>query len=144
MAEPLAPRPSMLQEFKEFAVRGNVIDLAVGVIIGAAFGKIITSLVEDVIMPPIGAVMGDVNFATLAYQLTTNSKGEPVLLKYGAFINNIMNFLIVAFAIFMMVKMINKVRRKEEAAPSTPPAPTKEESLLGEIRDILASRPTSV
>lgn len=134
----------MLQEFKEFAVRGNVIDLAVGVIIGAAFGKIISSLVEDVILPPIGAVMGNIDFSDLAYQLATNVKGEPVLLKYGLFINHIINFVIVALAIFMMVKVINKIRRTEEAKPSLPPAPTKEESLLTEIRDILAARPKSV
>lgn len=134
----------MFQEFKEFAVRGNVIDLAVGVIIGAAFGKIVTSLVEDVIMPPIGALMGNMDFSNLAYQITTDAKGEPVLLKYGLFINNVINFVIVAFAIFMMVKIINKVRRKEEAKPSAPPAPTKEESLLTEIRDILAARPKSL
>jgi large conductance mechanosensitive channel len=144
MPEPLAPRPSMMQEFKEFAIRGNVIDLAVGVIIGAAFGKIISSLVEDVIMPPIGAIMGNIDFSDLAYQLTTNAKGEPVLLKYGLFINHVINFVIVALAIFMMVKIINKIRRKEEAKPTVPPAPTKEESLLTEIRDILAKRPTSV
>lgn len=144
MAEPLAPRQSMWQEFKEFAIKGNVIDLAVGVIIGAAFGKIVTSLVEDVIMPPIGAVMGNVDFSRLAYQITTDAKGEPVLLKYGLFINNIINFLIVAFAIFMMVKVINRIRRKEEQKPSAPPAPTKEESLLAEIRDILASRAKSI
>ena len=134
----------MMQEFKEFAIRGNVIDLAVGVIIGAAFGKIITSLVEDVIMPPIGALLGNIDFSDLAYHLTTNVKGEPVLLKYGLFINHIINFVLVALAIFMMVKIINKIRRKEEAKPTVPPAPTKEESLLTEIRDILAKRPTSV
>jgi large conductance mechanosensitive channel len=135
---------SFVKEFKEFAIRGNVIDLAVGVIIGAAFGKIVTSLVEDIIMPPIGALLGNVDFSTLAYQLTVNAKGEPVLLKYGAFINNIINFTIVAFAIFAMVKVINRIRRKEEAQPSVTPAPTKEESLLTEIRDILASRPKAV
>jgi large conductance mechanosensitive channel len=135
---------SFVKEFKEFAIRGNVIDLAVGVIIGAAFGKIVTSLVEDIIMPPIGAVLGNVDFSTLAYQLTVNAKGEPVLLRYGAFINNIINFTIVAFAIFAMVKVINRIRRKEEAQPSVTPAPTKEESLLTEIRDILASRGKTV
>ena len=128
---------SFVKEFKEFAIRGNVIDLAVGVIIGAAFGKIITSLVDDIIMPPIGTIMGNMDFSNLAYQITTDAKGAPVLLKYGAFINNVINFAIVALAIFVMVKVINNIRRKEEAQPTVTPAPTKEESLLAEIRDIL-------
>lgn len=128
---------SIIREFKEFAIRGNVIDLAVGVIIGAAFGKIVTSLVEDVIMPPIGVLLGGVDFSSLAYTITIDEAGKPVLLKWGLFLNTIINFIIIAFAIFAMVKTINTVRRKEEANPTTPPAPTKEESLLMEIRDIL-------
>jgi large conductance mechanosensitive channel len=130
---------SLFKEFKEFAVRGNVIDLAVGVIIGAAFGKIVTSLVEDIIMPPLGVLIGNMDFSSLAYQLAIDDAGKPVLLKWGMFVNNVINFTIIAFAIFAMVKVINTIRRKEEAQPSAPPAPTKEESLLAEIRDILKS-----
>lgn len=134
------PHISVFSEFKEFAVRGNVIDLAIGVIIGAAFGKIITSLVENVIMPPIGVLLGGMDFSDLAYQLGVDSKGKPVLLQYGVFLNSIVNFVIVAAAIFATVKAINRMRRKEEIAPSAPPAPTKEESLLAEIRDLLQAR----
>jgi len=147
----------LIKEFKEFAMRGNVVDLAVGVIIGAAFGKIITSFVSDVIMPPIGKVTGGVNFADLFINLDpsrtlTNgpvttlaqakSAGVPVI-AYGSFINNIIDFLIVAFCVFMMVKAINNLRRRFEepaAAPAAPPAPTPTEKLLGEIRDLLKGR----
>lgn len=136
----------ILREFKEFAIRGNVIDLAVGVIIGGAFGKIVSSLVEDVIMPPIGVLLGGVDFTNLAYQITVDAAGKPVLLKYGVFINTVINFTIIAFAIFALVKIINTIRRKEEANPNPnpTPAPTKEESLLTEIRDILKSNASSV
>jgi large conductance mechanosensitive channel len=141
---------SMIKEFKEFAMRGNVVDLAVGVIVGAAFGKIITSLVNDVIMPPIGKAMGGVNFADLFINLDT-SKGTFTSLKaakdagaaviaYGSFINTVIDFLIVAFCIFMVVKGINSLKRKPAAAPAAPPEPTKEEKLLTEIRDILKAR----
>jgi len=135
----------MIKEFKDFATKGNVVDLAVGVIIGGAFGKIVTSLVNDVIMPPIGILLGNVDFKHLAYVLKPGipaSEGvaavEAVTLKYGAFIQNVIDFLIIAFAIFLMVKAINKVKRKQEAppAPEEPKGPTQEE-LLAEIRDLL-------
>lgn len=130
---------SLSKEFKEFAIKGNVIDLAVGVVIGAAFGKIVTSLVEDVIMPPIGMLLGNMDFSDLNLYLGQGSDGKPVTLNYGSFITAIIYFVIIAFAIFMLVKAINRMRRKEEAHPTTVPAPTKEESLLAEIRDILKS-----
>ena len=135
----------MLKEFREFAMRGNVIDLAVGVIIGAAFGKIVSSLVNDVIMPPIGLVLGSVDFSNLFLNLhgtyntvkEAETAGAPIL-KYGIFINNVIDFLIVAFVIFLMVRMINKIKKKQEAAP--PPPPTTTEKLLTEIRDTLKAR----
>ena len=111
----------MLQEFKEFAMRGNVMDMAVGIIIGGAFGKIISSFVKDVLMPPIGMLMGGVDFGALAIQLADGGHdGEPVLLKYGAFIQSVVDFLIVAFAIFMMVRWINSLKKEEEAPPAEP------------------------
>lgn len=129
---------SIVKEFREFAVRGNVVDMAVGIIIGAAFGKIVTSLVEDVIMPPIGLAIGGVDFSDLAVTLKEATETDPaVLLRYGQFIQISFNFIIVAFAVFMLVKGINYMRRKEVEKPSVPAAPTKEELLLTEIRDLL-------
>ncbi|MBW8312929.1 MAG: large-conductance mechanosensitive channel protein MscL [Rhizobium sp.] len=136
----------MVSEFKEFAMRGNVVDLAVGVVIGAAFGKIVASLVNDVIMPAVGFIVGGVNFNDLAIELkaaTVDAAGAEVpvvLIKYGAFIQSIVDFLIVAAAIFVAVKVINKLKRKEEAAPAPPPGPSDEVKLLTEIRDALKSR----
>jgi len=131
----------MLNEFKEFAVKGNAMDLAVGVVIGAAFGKIVTSLVNDVIMPPIGLLLGGVDFSYLSATLREKTDVAPaVVLKYGVFINTIVDFLIVALAIFALVKGINSMRREKEEPPAAPPAPTREEVLLGEIRDALVKR----
>jgi large conductance mechanosensitive channel len=128
-------------EFKEFAMKGNVIDLAVGVVIGAAFGKIVSSLVADVLMPPIGVAIGEVDFKDLAYQLGTNPAGEPVLFKYGMFLQSCFEFLIIAFALFLMIKGINKLKRPPPpGAAAAPIPPTKEESLLMEIRDLLARK----
>ena len=130
---------SMLQEFKEFAMKGNVVDLAVGVIIGGAFGKIVSSLVADVIMPPIGVLMGGVDFTKLGVVLkeAVDEKTPAVLLNYGNFVQSVVDFTIVAFAIFMAIKLMNKMKKTEPPAPEAPPAPTKEELLLTEIRDIL-------
>lgn len=129
---------SMMKEFKEFAMKGNVMDMAVGIIIGGAFGKIISSFVNDVLMPPIGLLLGGMDFSKMALTLKSGSEGvEPVLLKYGVFINTTIDFLIIAFAIFMVIKAMNSMKKKEDAAPAPPPAPTKEEVLLGEIRDLL-------
>ena len=134
----------MLKEFREFAMRGNVVDLAIGVIIGGAFGLIVNSLVADIFMPIIGVVTGGVNFADLAYELkaaTCNAAGEPVpavVIAYGKFIQFTINFLIVAFAMFMVVKGMNRMKKKEVEAPAAPPVPTAEEKLLVEIRDLLA------
>jgi large conductance mechanosensitive channel len=138
----------MLKEFKEFAMRGNVIDMAVGIIIGAAFGKIVTSLVNDVIMPPIGMLMGNVDFSNLFVNLSmgttyasvaeAEAAGAPII-KYGIFINNVLDFVIVAFAIFLVIRALNKLKRRQEEAPPAPPAPSAEEKLLAEIRDLLRS-----
>lgn len=112
---------SMIKEFKEFAMRGNVIDMAVGVIIGAAFGKIVSSLVSDVIMPPLGALLGNVDFSNLVFTIKEQTaEAEAVTIKYGLFINNILSFIIVAFAIFIVIKQINRLKKKEEAAPAMP------------------------
>ena len=133
----------MLTEFKEFAMRGNVIDLAVGVVIGGAFGKIVTALVDKVIMPPIGLLIGGVDFSKLAVVLKAASvdaagKEVPaVMLAYGEFINAILQFVIVAFAIFMVVKVINKLHKQPEAAPAAPAEPSEDVLLLREIRDAL-------
>ncbi|MGM7637089.1 large conductance mechanosensitive channel protein MscL [Bacillus sp. Hm123] len=126
----------MLKEFKEFAMRGNVIDLAVGVIIGGAFGKIVTSLVEDVIMPLVGLLLGGVNFTDLAF-----TYGKATI-KYGAFIQTIVDFLIIAFSIFLFIKLFNKLTTKREKVeePVAPPEPSKEEVLLAEIRDLLKTQ----
>ena len=133
---------SMLQEFKEFAMKGNVVDLAVGVIIGGAFGKIVSSLVADIIMPPIGILMGGVDFTKLGVVLkeAVDDKTPAVMLNYGNFVQSVVDFTIVAFAIFMAIKLMNKMKKTEPPAPEAPPAPTKEEILLTEIRDILKSK----
>lgn len=131
----------MLQEFKEFAVKGNVVDMAVGIIIGAAFGKIVSSFVADVIMPPIGVLVGGVNFTKLAATLKEAAGDAPaVTLNYGNFIQSVVDFTIVAFAIFLVIKLINKLKRTEAAAPPPAPAPSKEELLLTEIRDLLKEK----
>jgi len=146
---------SMLKEFKEFAMRGNVIDLAVGVIIGTAFGKVVTSVVNDIIMPPIGAALGGVDFKDLFYNLDSSKltkagaavksladakDASAAVIAYGAFINTVIDFTIVAFCIFMIVKVMNTLMKKPAPAPAAPPEPTKEEKLLTEIRDVLKSR----
>lgn len=132
---------SMLQEFKQFAVKGNVVDMAVGIIIGAAFGKIVSALVSGVIMPPIGVLLGGVDFSDLAYVVKEATTDAPaVSIKYGAFIQTVIDFAIIAFAIFMLVKGINSLKKKEEEAPKSPPAPSNEEVLLTEIRDLLKSK----
>jgi len=131
----------ILREFRTFAVRGNVVDLAVGVIIGAAFGKIVTSLVDQVIMPPLGLLISRVDFSKLEWVLrpdnpaTTTS--EKVAIQYGAFVNTVIQFVIVAFAVFILVKAINRLREREAESPATPAAPTPTEKLLAEIRDEL-------
>jgi large conductance mechanosensitive channel len=128
----------MLKDFKAFIMRGNVVDMAVGIIIGAAFGKIVSSLVTDVIMPPLGLLIGGVDFSALGVTLRQAAGSSPaVVLKYGVFINTIMDFVIIAFAIFLLVRGLNSLRKKEEAAPAVPPPPSKQEVLLGEIRDLL-------
>ena len=132
---------SIMKEFKEFAVKGNAVDMAVGIIIGAAFGKIISSLVADVIMPPIGVLVGGVDFTKLAVILKEKVGDVPaVTLNYGNFIQTVVDFTIIAFAIFLMVKLINNLKKQEAAAPVAPPEPTKEELLLTEIRDLLKTK----
>ena len=131
----------MIEEFKKFIMRGNVLDMAVGIIIGAAFGKIVSSFVGDVIMPPIGLLIGGVDFADLAVTLKAAQGDVPaVVLAYGKFIQSVIDFIIVAFAIFMGVKAINRLKREEAAAPEAPPAPTKDQELLSEIRDLLKAQ----
>ncbi len=125
-------------EFKQFAMKGNVIDMAVGVVIGVAFGKIVTSMVEDIFMPPIGMVIGGVNFTDLALNLGTGPDGKEVLLKYGNFLQLSIQFLIVAFVLFLLIRAINKLKSPDPAAP--PPAPARQEVLLQEIRDLLAKQ----
>lgn len=139
----------MMKEFRDFAMRGNVVDLAVAVVIGAAFGKIISSFVADVLMPPIGLLLGGVDFTSLQLVLKEGKEalleGEAVVqeavaavtINYGIFIQHVVDFLIVAFAIFMVVRTMNNMKKKKEEAPAAPPAPTKEEQLLTEIRDLL-------
>lgn len=128
----------LLQEFKTFAARGNVIDMAVGVIIGAAFGKIVSSLVADVITPPLGLLLGGVNFSALAITLQAASGDQPaVVIAYGKFIQTIIDFLIVAWAIFLGLKAVNTLKKKETPPPAAPPAPSREQELLSEIRDLL-------
>jgi len=129
---------SLASEFKEFAMKGSVIDLAVGVVIGGAFGKIVASLVGDVIMPALSPILGSVNFTDLAVRIATNAAGKPVLLRYGAFLQTIFEFVVIAASIFIVIKALNRLKRP---APNTPPpAPTRTESLLQEIRDLLAKR----
>lgn len=129
---------SLLKEFREFAMRGNVVDLAVGVIIGAAFGKIVSSLVADIIMPPLGLLIGGVDFKQFHWVMRAAEGTTPaVIMNYGQFIQNIFDFVIVAFAIFLAIKLMNKMRRQEAEVPAAPPAPTTEEKLLTEIRDLL-------
>ncbi len=131
----------MINEFKEFAVKGNVVDMAVGIIIGAAFGKIVSSFVGDVIMPPIGVLLGGVDFSDLAFTIKEAIGETPaVVVSYGKFIQTVVDFTIVAFAIFIAVKAINSMKKKEEAAPTEPPEPSAEELLLREIRDLLKER----
>ena len=133
---------SLLTEFREFAARGNVVDLAVGVIIGASFGKIVTSLVDQVVMPPIGLLLGRVDFSKLEWVLVPEDPAteavEKVAIQYGAFINTLIQFLIVAFVVFLLVKGINKMRREQ---PAEPAAPSATEALLAAIRDELKARP---
>jgi large conductance mechanosensitive channel len=140
----------MLKEFKEFAMRGNVMDMAVGIIIGAAFGKIVTSLVNDVVMPPIGLLMGNADFGDLFVNLSmeqtfasvaeAEAAGAPII-KYGIFINTVLDFVIVAFAIFLLIRSLNRLKRKQEAAPPpVVPVPSQEEKLLAEIRDLLRTQ----
>jgi len=132
----------MFKEFREFIARGNVVDLAVGVIIGGAFGAIVKSLVDQVIMPPIGLVTGGIDFSQLKIVLKPAVDKTPeVAIAYGAFLNTVITFLIVAFVIFLVVKAANTLRREEAAQPAAPPAPTPSEALLTEIRDLLKSRP---
>ncbi len=134
---------SLIKEFKAFAMKGNVIDMAVGIIIGGAFGKIVSSLVSDIIMPPIGLLIGGVNFEHLHITLkqagvdTTGKAIEAVTINYGKFISTGIDFIIIAFSIFMFIKMMNGLKKKQETAPAPPLAPTKEETLLTEIRDLL-------
>jgi len=132
---------SILSEFKAFAVKGNVVDMAVGIIIGAAFGKIVSSFVGDVVMPPLGVLIGGVDFSDLAIVLKAAEGDIPaVTLAYGKFIQAIIDFTIIAFAIFIGIKALNKLKREEEAAPAAPPAPTKDQELLSEIRDLLKAQ----
>jgi large conductance mechanosensitive channel len=142
----------MLKEFKEFAVKGNMLDMAVGIIVGAAFGTVVQSLVKDVIMPPIGLLLGGVDFTNLFVTvrdggvtgpystLTAAQEAGAVTINYGVFANAVISFLIVSFAVFLLVRSFNKLKREEEAAPATPPPPSAEVTLLGEIRDLLKAR----
>jgi len=129
---------SMMTEFRDFAMRGNVVDMAVGIVIGGAFGKIVSSFVSDVLMPPIGMAMGGVDFSDLAITLQA-AVGDvaAVTLNYGSFIQTVVDFIIIAFAIFMVIKAMNNMKKKEEEAPAAPPKPSTEEVLLSEIRDLL-------
>ena len=139
---------SVVKEFKEFAMKGNVLDMAVGIIIGAAFGKVISSLVNDLLMPPIGKLMGNMDFSSMYINLggvkfeslAAAKQAGAATINYGVFLNTLLDFVIVAFAIFMMVKAVNMAKRKEEANPAPPVPPSGEEKLLTEIRDLLKSR----
>ncbi len=132
---------SMMSDFKKFAMRGNVVDLAVAVVIGAAFGRIITSFVNDVLMPPIGILLGGVDITEFVITLKeATGEAAAVTINYGVFLQHMVDFIIVAFAIFMVIRLIEKTKRKEEAAPAAPPAPSKEETLLTEIRDLLKEK----
>jgi large conductance mechanosensitive channel len=129
---------SLASEFKEFAMKGSVVDLAVGVVIGGAFGKIVASLVGDVVMPALSPILGSVSFTDLAVQITTNAAGKPVLLKYGSFLQTLFEFIVIALVIFVVIKGINRMKKPAPGAP--PPAPTATETLLTQIRDQLAKR----
>jgi large conductance mechanosensitive channel len=129
---------SFASEFKEFAMKGSVLDLAVGVVIGGAFGKIVASLVGDVIMPALSPMLGSVNFTDLAVQIATNAAGKPVMLRYGAFLQTIFEFLVIALSLFIVIKAINRLKRPAPGAPG--PAPSKTEALLQDIKDLLAKR----
>ena len=132
---------SILKEFKEFAVKGNAVDMAVGIVIGVSFGKIISSLVADVVMPPIGVLVGGEDFSKLAVTLKEAATGVPaVTLNYGNFIQSLVDFTIIAFAIFMVVKLLNQLKKEDATAPLAPTEPTKEELLLTEIRDLLKAK----
>jgi large conductance mechanosensitive channel len=134
---------SFIKEFKSFAMKGNVVDMAVGIIIGGAFGKIVSSLVTDIIMPPLGLLIGGVNFQSLVIHLKpagVDAAGKAVNINYGNFIQTSLDFLIIAFSIFLFIKGINSLHRKQETTPPPPPAPSKEETLLTEIRDILKEK----
>jgi large conductance mechanosensitive channel len=132
---------SFAKEFREFAVKGNVVDMAVGIIIGAAFGKIVSSLVGDVVTPPLGYIIGGIDFSSIVFLLPPMHEGAaPVAIKIGVFLQALFDFIIVAFAIFLMVKGINRLKRHEQVAPSVPPPPSKEELLLTEIRDLLKKK----
>lgn len=132
---------SMLKEFREFAVKGNVVDMAVGIIIGAAFGKIVSSFVGDVVMPPLGLLIGGMDFSELAIILKEASGDiAAVTINYGKFIQTVIDFTIIAFAIFMVIKAMNSLKRQEEAAPAAPHEPSGEEKLLAEIRDLLKQK----
>ncbi len=129
---------SVMKEFKEFAIKGNVVDMAVGIIIGAAFSKIVSSLVGDVVMPPIGVLLGGVDFSSLSIVVKEAAGEAPaVVISYGIFFQRVIDFTIIAFVIFMAIKAINSVKKKEEQAPKAPPKPSNEEVLLAEIRDLL-------
>lgn len=128
----------MLNEFKTFAMRGNVVDMAVGIIIGGAFGKIVSSFVSDVIMPPIGMLLGGMDFSQLSIALGEGE--EAASINYGMFINTVLDFIIIAFAIFVVIKGLNSLKKKEEEKPAEPPKPSAEEALLTEIRDLLAKQ----
>jgi large conductance mechanosensitive channel len=143
----------MLKEFKEFALRGNLVDMAIAFVMGGAFGKIVTAFVDGMVMPLVGLFTAGKDFSKLVWELkpevkevvdaagnVTSEAIAPVVIKYGAFITVLLDFIIVAFVMFMIVKAINRMKKKQEEAPTTPPAPTKEEVLLGEIRDLLKSR----
>ena len=131
----------MMQEFKAFAMRGNVVDMAVGIVIGGAFGKIVSSFVADVVMPPIGLIIGGVDFANLAFTIkAVVGDAAAVTINYGKFIQTLFDFLIIAFAIFMVIRGMNSLKKKEEEAPAPPAEPPKEEVLLTEIRDLLKEK----
>lgn len=132
---------TIVQEFKQFALKGNVMDMAVGIIIGAAFGKIVDSAVKDMMMPPLGWAIGGIDFSNVEWVIKATDLTHPaVTVKYGLFLNAAISFIIVAFAVFMVVKGMNALKKKEAAAPTLPPAPSKEEILLTEIRDLLKKK----
>ena len=129
---------SFIQEFKKFAMRGNVIDMAVGIVLGGAFGSIVSSFVSDVLMPPIGLLLGKVDFSSLHITLRQATADAPaVMISYGTFINTVISFIIIAFSVFLVVRFVNRLEHKKAEEPAAPPAPTAEEKLLAEIRDLL-------